>query len=279
MSTRLVVFLALSSLAGFSQDTATPAAGLVHGSMHQNAYRLYTSPVTGAPYCGEVVTSRVQTLADGTHLTSESQTTKVCRDSMARTRNDRTGNLPIIEITDPVAHVWYVLDTQGKTAHKMAYLPPENSAPAARAQLAKGTFSTPAQRPASTTDPKAPLTATEKLEPQTIEGIKAEGSRTTTTWPEGSSLGNDRPVVSVNESWTSPELKIPLLTKNLDPRYGDRTEKLTNLIRREPDPSLFQPPPDYTIVEEKEDFTIKWGPQPNTSRTVLKNKSTSDGRV
>jgi hypothetical protein len=29
--------------------------------------------------------------------------------------------------------------------------------------------------------------------------------------------------------------------------------------RSEPDPSLFQPPPDYTVIEETGDFTMKWG--------------------
>ena len=258
MIIRLVVLLALSYLAGFGQD-----AGGFRGSMHFGIYPRHASPVTGQPYCGEVVTSRVQTLADGTHLTSGSQTTKVCRDSMARTRNDRTGTPgvpPIIEMTDPVAHVWYVLDTQAKVAHKLAMLPPERPARAARTQLPLNTFAAPAERPAPAADPKEPRTAFEKLEPQIIEGERAEGTRNTTTYPEGSRMGNDRPISSVYESWRSAELGVPLLIKSLDPRTGDYTEKLTNIIRSEPDPSMFQPPPDYTIVEEKEDFTIKWGP-------------------
>jgi hypothetical protein len=106
-----------------------------------------------------------------------------------------------------------------------------------------------------------PETTTEKLDPQTIEGVQAEGTRHTTIWPEGSK-GNDRPFTIVNESWRSPELQVPMLIKNNDPRSGEHTEKLTNLSRAEPDPSLFQPPADYTIVDEKEDFTIKWGASP-----------------
>ena len=44
-----------------------------------------------------------------------------------------------------------------------------------------------------------------------------------------------------------------------DPRSGENTQKLTNIDRSEPDHSLFLPPADYTVVEEKGDFTIKWG--------------------
>jgi len=238
MTLRLVALLALPYLTAFGQD-----AGGFHGSMRFSGFRRYAPPVTSEPYCGEVVTGHVQTLADGTHLTSQPRTAKVCRDSMARTREDRSatpGAAPIVEIIDPVAHTGYVLDTQAKVAHKLAMPPPEHSAAAPAAE------------------PKAPQTATEKLGLGTIEGVKVEGTRRTTTWPEGSSLGNDRPVVFVYERWQSPELKIPLLIKEHNPRSGDRTEKMTNLIRGEPDSSLFQPPPDYTIVEEREEFSIKW---------------------
>ena len=93
-----------------------------------------------------------------------------------------------------------------------------------------------------------------------IEGLLAEGTRTTTTWPEGS-MGNDRPIATVHENWVSVELKVVVLYKSMDPRFGESTEKLTNISRSEPDQNLFQPPPEYAIVDEKGSFTIKWGPE------------------
>jgi hypothetical protein len=56
------------------------------------------------------------------------------------------------------------------------------------------------------------------------------------------SVGNDRPMIAVFESWRSPELQVPLLMKSNEPRSGDRTEKLTNSSRTEPDQSLFNHP-------------------------------------
>jgi len=56
----------------------------------------------------------------------------------------------------------------------------------------------------------------------------------------------------------SAELKVVILSKMSDPRSGEQTQKLINISRSEPDPSLFEPPPDYTVVDEKADFTIKW---------------------
>jgi len=88
----------------------------------------------------------------------------------------------------------------------------------------------------------------ESLGTQAIEGVMAEGTRITLTIPAGK-IGNERPIVSVNERWFSPELQTVVLTKNSDPRMGETTYRLTNINRSEPDPSLFQVPADYTIDE------------------------------
>jgi hypothetical protein len=88
----------------------------------------------------------------------------------------------------------------------------------------------------------------ESLGTQSIEGVMAEGTRMTLTIPAGK-IGNDRPIVTVNERWYSPELQTVVLTKNSDPRMGETTYRLTNINRSEPDPSLFQVPADYTVDE------------------------------
>ena len=54
-------------------------------------------------------------------------------------------------------------------------------------------------------------------------------------------------IVVVTERWYSPELKIQLLARIIDPRAGDTSEVVTNLDRGEPDPSEFQIPADYKI--------------------------------
>ncbi len=78
----------------------------------------------------------------------------------------------------------------------------------------------------------------------------------TRTWPVGSQ-GNDRPLVGTTEIWTAPDLRITVLSKNDDPRNGESITKLINISRAEPDPSLFQPPPDYSVVDEEGEFTIR----------------------
>jgi hypothetical protein len=62
------------------------------------------------------------------------------------------------------------------------------------------------------------------------------------------SIGGRGPeVVVVTERWYSPELKIQLLARIVDPRAGDTSEVVTNLDRREPDPAAFRIPADYKI--------------------------------
>ena len=89
----------------------------------------------------------------------------------------------------------------------------------------------------------------ESLGTQMIEGVQAEGTRTTFTIEPGS-IGNDLPIKIISERWYSPELQTVVMSKHSDPRMGDTIYRLTSINRSEPSPSLFQAPPDYTIVSE-----------------------------
>lgn len=218
--------------------------------------------VTGAPYSGEEVTERVQTLADGTHITQPPQKTVFYRDSQGRTRIERTISMPpgasiaaaphIIEISDPVSGARYTLDPRSRTARKLSFPsapPPPPPGTTVTSQRLAVQAATPAMPPfLPDSQAKRPEFSRESLGTQTIEGVLAEGSRTTVTYPIGA-VGNDRPITSVSETWTSPELKTVVLSKNSDPRNGDSTTRLTNILRVEPDPSLFQIPSDYEIVD------------------------------
>jgi hypothetical protein len=94
---------------------------------------------------------------------------------------------------------------------------------------------------------------TEDLGSQTMEGIIVNGVRTTHTIPAGQ-MGNEKPIVIVTEVWTSPDLKTIVSSKRSDPRMGEQTFRLTNLVRAEPDASLFTIPPDFKIVDGPQHF-------------------------
>jgi TonB family protein len=88
----------------------------------------------------------------------------------------------------------------------------------------------------------------ETLGRQSVEGVEAEGTRTTTTIPAGA-IGNERPILIVSERWYSPELQLVVMTRHSDPRFGETTYRLTNVSRGEPDRALFEVPAGYTIKE------------------------------
>ena len=111
-----------------------------------------------------------------------------------------------------------------------------------------GKITSPLAAPGIGAPGNAPRTTSENLGTQLIEGVAAEGRRTTTTWAVGS-VGNDREIVATNETWFSKQLGVAVLTKNSDPRSGDTTIKLTNISLAEPDPALFMPPADYEIKD------------------------------
>jgi hypothetical protein len=266
----LGLFLFLGA-AVFAQDAISVGPGSFTGSVHFSVPPPIerAQVVAGLPYSADETETTVQTLADGTHITRANSTRKLYRDSAGRTRIERPAvQFPpggrhaavpvVIEITDPVEHVKYTLDTVNKIAHKQSLVNVARDLAIRRTTPRVAAAGAPAL-PAQPSGDEGPQVTREKLDSQAMEGLQVQGHRTTTVYPTDS-VGNDRPVTGVEEDWRSPELKIDVLHTSNDPRFGEVTRKLTNLVRSEPDASLFRPPADYSIVEENGDFTIKWGP-------------------
>jgi hypothetical protein len=90
--------------------------------------------------------------------------------------------------------------------------------------------------------------STEDLGSQTMEGVFVKGVRTTRTIPAGQ-IGNAQPISIVTEVWTSPDLKTIVYSKRSDPRMGEQTFRLTNIVLGEPDPSSFSIPADFKVLD------------------------------
>lgn len=205
------------------------------------------TPVTGAPYSAVQTTQSQQTLADGNQLTRQEQS-KVYRDSQGRVRIEHTPNATAtasgktpqttIAIFDPVAGFSYVLNPATMTAIKMAE-PPHHGPPSGTGH---GGPPHDGHKGGNATR------QTEDLGTQVINGVSATGKRTTETIPAGA-IGNQQAIQIVHETWISTDLKVPVEIKSSDPRFGNTSMQLTNIVRAEPDPSLFQVPPGYTIKE------------------------------
>jgi hypothetical protein len=95
-----------------------------------------------------------------------------------------------------------------------------------------------------------PNARTEDLGEQMIEGVKTRGRRSTVTIEAGT-IGNDRPLNTVSETWYSEELKMEVMSRSSDPRTGEMSFRLSNVSRGEPPAYLFQVPAGYTVKEGK----------------------------
>ncbi len=90
-----------------------------------------------------------------------------------------------------------------------------------------------------------------------IEGVKANGERTTWTIEAGK-VGNEKPIVITRDVWTSPDLMLTIASRNFDPRSGESNYRLQNLKRGEPDAALMKVPTDYTQTRpEKRELVIE----------------------
>ncbi len=270
MKRTLILILAASSGA-FAQDGgnvmyqgAGPGGAIAWGSSEKGP----AAPVKSAAYSATINNESIQTLADGNRIV-QTNTGTIARDSQGRTRQDAAlptiGNLSaasaphLVFIQDPVAGTSYTLNLTDKTAWK-------NPTPSAGlggpgAAVGSGTFfvQTGSGVPPVPPPPMIALTKhsatdeqhepnTESLGSQTMEGVVVNGVRTTRSIPAGQ-VGNDRPITIVTEVWTSADLKTIVLSKRNDPRMGEQTFRLTNIVRAEPDPSLFTVPPDFKIID------------------------------
>jgi hypothetical protein len=89
---------------------------------------------------------------------------------------------------------------------------------------------------------------TESLGRQTIEGVQADGTRTTMTIPAGQ-VGNEQPIQVVTETWYSSDLQMVVMRKHSDPRGGETSTRMTNVSRAEPPRTLFDVPVDYKVTD------------------------------
>lgn len=263
--------------------TGTAAPG---GLRHTVEFR--SQLVKGAPYAAETVTETTQMLADGNKIVNR-QSGKEYRDSEGRTRHDstvqpmgpwvsgsKTSMMSMID--DPVSGEHITLNHDEKVAHKMKNLAmsvepvvvseterdvqkevreevrveTRHQARPTRTATASVATTMPLQENVvmwahagggEGAGPKA-----EALGKRVIEGVECEGTKTVMTIDAGM-IGNERLIEIVTERWSSPELKVDVLRKHSDPRFGETNYRLQSLVRGEQPRSLFEVPADYRVEE------------------------------
>jgi hypothetical protein len=253
-----IALLALAPLAQAQQGSPL----VVSGSDSLEVMLLRTSAssrcgdgciVRGMPYSAERVIESVQRLADGNRIAQRS-TEKIYRDSDGRTRvESEWQGKPLVQIQDPVQGMSYRLYPDTKTGLRMAIAVPPAKPAATTAAVAA-----PSAGAAKVAEQLAPAlvaaaasgnqTASRSLGSKQMDGMTVEGSLSTRTVAAGAA-GNAQPIVSSTESWYARDLRLMILSKSDDPRYGERSTRVQNLSRIEPPTALFGVPAEYTVQE------------------------------
>jgi hypothetical protein len=234
-----ILMIGLVLMAGCAEFSVLPAQVQVRVAQpNGNIETVILKPVTGAPFSAVATTESIQPLVDGNRIVHKNQE-KLYRDSQGRERRESEGaSFTVlgqlmaagdVVIFEPAENASYSFNLQGNTAAKKLSL----SSLSSGLQLA------------ITGNGRAGVK--EQLPPAVIEGLATQGQRSTTTIPAGE-IGNERDILVVDEVWYSPDLQMNLITKHIDPRGGETTLRITNIIRSEPDPALFQVPKGFTVT-------------------------------
>jgi hypothetical protein len=257
--TRLAIAMTVLAMGAAARDTIVPLSFGVMGHV-----------VKSAPYWADEVSESSRVLGDGTHIRQQSQVT-VYRDSEGRVRRESPTESTI---WDPVADVIISLLPKTMTAIQSPIgkaFTKVTSDNATVAQLQKLTAELEASRKmmvngnpvdtqtadvmkekldramASVSKNSHSQTIWENLGQKSMEGVTIEGTRGTTTIETGA-IGNDRPIRSTVERWSSSELQITMMQTTNDPRSGEETLRLVNIHRGEPSLDLFRVPPGYQVI-------------------------------
>ena len=240
------------------------------------------TPVKNAPFTAQAVTEFAQTLEDGNRI-ERRYLSSVARDSRGRTRREEeialigpfftaanAGAPRLVTIIDADAGVTYTLDEEQRVAFRS--LPAGDKKILELTKLVESleakkiTVTGGGGRGAAADLKKAEgalqkqsdagdQTTTQDLGSRMIEGVRAQGTRTTTTIPTGA-IGNARPIEIVSERWFSAELQMPVLITRRDPRNGETTYRLTNILRGEQQDGLFTVPAGSEVRDGNWQFKL-----------------------
>ena len=214
---------------------------------------LKVNSVAGCPFSAVVEITQTQTLGDGSHIVTKIKALSH-RDTAGRIRYESTNitdpdkhaqeNLTLIEIYDPVARFSYtIMPARGTAWRSNLDAPaPTIGEQAPHVSTRDPAFTQSGQEPGS-------KTVVENLGARRMQGTLVTGTKTTATIPIGAQ-DNDRELTVVTESWFSTDLGFALLRKTIDLRTNDSEMRVTSLTRSEPDPTLFQVPAGYTIIDQ-----------------------------
>jgi len=223
-------------------DNSSGAGPVITGMIGSDG-RMGLLNVTGKPFSAMETRRTVQMLANGAKIET-SDSNQIYRDEQGRTRIEQTvDGKTVTVIMDPVAHYVAILNRADKTVHKTP-IPAEVTS--GSVSVAKGKIMVMMEKKVGAPGNKA--VTVDQLGDKEMNGVMATGTRKVIAIPAGA-IGNDRELQSVYENWFSADLQLVVKSISSDPRFGETTYQLTNIVRGMQDPALFQVPADYALTD------------------------------
>jgi hypothetical protein len=235
MSRKILQFAPLFAALLLALPTQQPAQDVQPQARAATVNGITIPAIPDAPFSATVVIEFERYWPDGS--TQVRRTINlIARDSQGRTHNETrrlklesfhgSPELMSVRLFDPITRIRTVCDSSLHIAHQQ-FVPKQPK----------------------TASPPNPLMHIEDLGTDTLNGLKAKGTRRTLT-VYSDHRGNGGPIEVVDEEWYSEDLHINLLVRHFDPRVGVQTVGVSGLKREEPPASMFQVPLGYKIVDE-----------------------------
>jgi hypothetical protein len=206
---------------------------------------LYFPAKAGAPFMAIARTRVVRILPEGSTITSENQRV-VARDMDGRIFQERRSFTPVPnpenrqsmvqldEYSDPVAHMLYRCSPQARVCNLFPYMAPMAVA----------------DRPVGVQPGRRTYLTRENLGTELLDGQEVLHTRETLTVYAGT-IGNTGTIIRKVDYWYSPQLGINIKEERHDPRDGDQTLWLSDMVLSVADPSVFQIPSGYRIIDHR----------------------------
>jgi hypothetical protein len=213
--------------------------------------------VTGAPFTGTEVLTIQEKFADGNSVNTTTTAVKA-RDSQGRTYTSETitpaastGQAPYTRVTilDPVAGFRYELNSATMVAVQTRMPKMRTESSSSSASGSPGAAARGATREAqlgTVTRGNGAVVTTSSNGTATVNGVLATHTLVTEVIPAGA-IGNAQPITTTRTTYVSPDLKVPVQIRTVDPRFGTSDMELTNISTGEPSAALFTVPSGYTI--------------------------------
>ena len=241
----MAVLLALATRAARAQDDGSTL--ILDGGGQEVLQSIFVPYMPNAPFSLTLETEWSRPSNDGGHFTMVNSR-PIKRDTLGRVYMERWllapkgsnihSTMSWIQIADPIAHTLYQCNTRTKICDLLT-LRDTTSLRLHPDSIKSGPL------------PGGNGTRThEDLGWTSVAGLVAHYYRDTTTLNAGV-LGNDRPMSTVREYRFSPELGINLTSVVDAPQVGRQSFTVKEISTTEPDPSWFQPPQGYRIVDQR----------------------------